>query len=154
MSTLDDFVPFVADVQTIMARVLELPMPTIAAIQGHAFAGGAMLSLAHDVRIMRSDRGYFCLPEVDLGMPFGPGFSALITSKVSQPARHRLTLLGERLGADTARELGVIDHAEQLDDVVPRAMQIAAELAPKAKPIMATIRNDYYGAAIAALRGT
>jgi enoyl-CoA hydratase/carnithine racemase len=112
-----------------------------------------MLSLAHDVRVMRRDRGYLCLPEIDLGMPFGPGFSALVAAKVSQPALHRLTLLGERLGAETALRLGVVDHAEELDQVVPRAMQIAADLAPKAKPIMTTIRGDYYGDAIAALKG-
>ncbi len=153
MATLDDFVPFVADVQKIMARLLELPMPTVAAIQGHAFAGGAMLAFAHDVRVMRSDRGYLCLPEIDLGMPFGPGFSALISAKLPQPALHRMTVLGERLPADVAQQLGVVDHVTTLDDVAPRAVQIAEALAGKAGPAIATIRTDYYGGAIAALRG-
>lgn len=153
MATLDDFVPFVADVQRIMARVLELSMPTVAAIQGHAFAGGAMLALSHDVRVMRRDRGYLCLPEIDLGMPFGAGFSALIGAKVPQPALHRMAVLGERLPAEVAHQLGVVDHTETLDEVLPRAIEIAETLASKAKPVMTTIRSDYYGGAIAALRG-
>lgn len=153
MGTLDDFVPFVGDVQKIMARFLELPMPTVAAIQGHAFAGGAMLSFAHDVRVMRRDRGYVCLPEIDLGMSFGEGFSALIAAKLSQPALHRLAVLGERMSAETAEAFGVVDHVAELDDVLPRAVDIAHELAAKAKPVLATIRADYYAAAIAALKG-
>jgi len=153
MATLDDFAPFVADVQRIMARLMELPMPTVAAIQGHAFAGGAMLSLSHDVRVMRQDRGYLCLPEIDLGMPFGPGFSALVGAKLPQPALHRMTVLGERVSAETALQLGIVSEVAELDDVVPNAIEIAARLATKAKPVMATIRADYYGDAIARLRG-
>ncbi len=60
-----------------MRRVLMCPMLTIAAITGHAFAGGAFLSFAHDFRFMRSDRGWLCLPEVDINIPLGPVFIAL-----------------------------------------------------------------------------
>ena len=154
MATLDDALGFVGEVQQIMARLLQLPMPTIAAVQGHAFAGGAMLALAHDVRIMRRDRGYLCLPEVDLGMPFGAGFAALIAAKVPQPALNRMTVLGERVTAGTALELGLVDEAVDHDDVAPTAMAMATDLAAKAKPVMSQIRHDYYGTAIAALRGT
>ncbi|MCA1655018.1 MAG: enoyl-CoA hydratase/isomerase family protein, partial [Pseudonocardiaceae bacterium] len=61
---------YVAGVQGLLARVLEFPAPTVAAIPGHAFAAGAMLAFAHDIRVMRADRGFFCLPEVDLRIPF------------------------------------------------------------------------------------
>jgi enoyl-CoA hydratase/carnithine racemase len=112
-----------------------------------------MLALSHDVRVMRSDRGYLCLPEIDLGMPFGNGFAALIGAKLPQPALNRMAVLGERVTADAALQLGIVDHTAELDDVLPRARGIAESLAGKAKPIMATIRADYYGDAIAALRG-
>lgn len=46
--------------------MLTLPMPTVAAVTGHAFGGGALLAMAHDWRVMRGDRGYFCFPEVDI----------------------------------------------------------------------------------------
>lgn len=153
MATLDDFLPFLRDVQRLMGRVLELPMPTIAAVQGHAFAGGAMFAFAHDIRVMREDRGFVCLPEIDLGMPFGAGFAALNLAKLPQPALHRATVLGERFDAPTARALGIVDHLAAVDDVLPRAMELADELASKAKPVMATIRHDLYGDAIAALKG-
>lgn len=69
---------YVGTVQHLLARVLALPLVTVAAIQGHAFAAGAMLTLSHDVRVMRADRGFWCLPEVDIQIPFTPGMSALI----------------------------------------------------------------------------
>jgi enoyl-CoA hydratase/carnithine racemase len=61
-----------------LGRLLCFPVPTIAAINGHAFAGGFMLAFAHDYRIMRTDRGFLCLPEIDLGMGLLPGMNAII----------------------------------------------------------------------------
>jgi enoyl-CoA hydratase/carnithine racemase len=148
----DRWTDFIAEVESIYARLLRLPVITVAAIQGHAFAGGAMLALAHDVRVMRSDRGYLCLPEVDLGMPFTPGMSALNAAKLPQPALQRMLVQGERLTADQALALGVADAAAEGEQQVRDAGMVrAAELAAKAKPIVATIRAGIYGAAIAAL---
>ncbi len=69
---------YVARVQALLARVLTLPVPTAAAVTGHAFGAGAMLAFAHDWRVMRGDRGYLCLPEVDIRIPFTPGMTALL----------------------------------------------------------------------------
>ncbi|MFQ5417672.1 MAG: enoyl-CoA hydratase-related protein, partial [Myxococcota bacterium] len=71
-------------VEALFARVLTFPMATVAAINGHAFAAGGMLSLAHDFRVMRRDRGYFCLPEIDLatGQPLTEGLYAVIGERL------------------------------------------------------------------------
>ena len=53
----DDAGAFVSRVHRLFARVLTLPVPTVAAVQGHCFAAGAMLALAHDWTVMRLDRG-------------------------------------------------------------------------------------------------
>jgi Delta3-Delta2-enoyl-CoA isomerase len=55
---------FLCDFMQLMARVLVLRCRTIAAIQGHCFAGGMLFALAHDNRIMRKDRGFMCMNEV------------------------------------------------------------------------------------------
>jgi enoyl-CoA hydratase/carnithine racemase len=67
--------PFVDEVHGLLARLLSLPVVAVAACQGHVFAAGAMLALAHDARVMRADRGYFCLPEVDISIPSRPGWA-------------------------------------------------------------------------------
>jgi Delta3-Delta2-enoyl-CoA isomerase len=154
MATLGDrFLDYVGDVQELLARFLTLPVPTVAAVQGHAFAGGTMLALTHDVRVMRADRGYLCLPEVDLGMPFSDGMSSLIAAKLEQPALHRMAVLGERIGGAVALALGAVDEAVDGEDaVLSAAMERATTLAPKATPTITALRRNFYGPAIDALR--
>ena len=69
---------YVEAVQTLLARILTFSLPTVAAVNGHAFGAGAMFAIAHDFRIMRADRGYYCFPEVDINIPFTPGMLSLI----------------------------------------------------------------------------
>jgi enoyl-CoA hydratase/carnithine racemase len=78
---------YVERVQALFARTLTFPLPTVAAVNGHAFGAGAMLAIAHDFRIMRVDRGYYCFPEVDINIPFTPGMAALIQAKLSPDLR-------------------------------------------------------------------
>ena len=147
----DGALAFVDRVEALFGRFMRLPLPTVAAIQGHCFAAGAMLALAFDVRIMRSDRGFFCLPEVDLRLPFGDGMSALIRAKLPQPALHRAAVLGERFGGPDAASAGIVAAAVPLDDVRSVALERACELAPKADANLAVLRDNLYGPAIAAL---
>ena len=90
----------------LLARVLELPVPTVAAIQGHSFAAGAMLALAHDFRVMRADRGFFCLPEVDINIPFTPAMAALIPARLSKQTAHEAMTTGRRYGGQDAAAAG------------------------------------------------
>jgi enoyl-CoA hydratase/carnithine racemase len=155
MATLGDrFWDYLAEVQTLFARFLTLPVPTVAAIQGHAFAGGAMLALCHDQRVMRADRGFLCLPEIDLGMPFSDGMAALISSKLGQPVLHRMAVLGERIGGVEALAFGAVDGTAQSEAaVLDEAMDRASALAPKANPTLTALRRNLYGPAIDALLG-
>lgn len=79
-----------------LVRVLMIDVFTVAAVNGHAFAGGAMLAAAHDHRIMREDRGYWCLPEADLGLPLTPTMYATLASHVPRPALADAALTGRR----------------------------------------------------------
>lgn len=95
----DDLVPYLARVHALFARLLAMPCATVAACNGHTFAAGAMLALCHDHRIMRSDRGYWCLPEVDLGMPFTPDMNALIPARLPALTAHEaMVAAAERSG--------------------------------------------------------
>jgi enoyl-CoA hydratase/carnithine racemase len=74
-------------------------MPVIAAINGHAFGNGAMLACVCDFRFMKSDRGFFCFPEVDLGIPFMPGMVAFVKKAIPDYMLYDMKFTGRRLGA-------------------------------------------------------
>lgn len=139
---------FIGDFLAFFGRMLALPLPTVAAMNGHAFAGGAMFALTHDFRVMRADRGFFCLPEVDLGMPFAPGMNALITSKLGQATATDLILTGRRVGGDEALQLRVVDEIAPADAVLSRAVARAEALSGKDRGTYARLKRDLYSEAI------
>jgi enoyl-CoA hydratase/carnithine racemase len=146
-------IPFVGRVHELLARVLEIGVPTVAAIQGHAFAAGAMLALAHDQRTMRAERGYFCLPEVDIGIPFTPGMSTLIAARLPVRAAHEAMTTGRRYGGEDATAAGIVDQAVAAGEVLPRAIARASALAGKDPATLRTIKQRLYESALTALRG-
>src|SRR3954451_21230597 len=127
----DQLQSYVVEVQGLLARVLAFPTPTVAAIPGHVFAAGAMLALAHDFRVMRADRGFFCLPEVDINIPFTPGMAALIQSKLPPAAAHETMVGAQRFGGEAAAEAGLVDAAAAEDQVLEQALELARGHAAK-----------------------
>src|SRR5690606_36065934 len=114
----DQMGSYVARVQRLFRRVLTLPVPTAAAINGHAFGAGSMLAMAHDHREMRVDRGYLCFPEVDIQIPFTPGMSALITAKVTPRTAVDAMTTGHRYGGVEGAAVGLVDEVASIDDLV------------------------------------
>jgi enoyl-CoA hydratase/carnithine racemase len=147
----DQFERYAAGVHGLFARMLTLPVITVAALQGHTFAAGAMLSLAHDVRVMRADRGFWCLPEVDISIPFTPGMSALIQSRLTPRTAHEAMTTGRRYGGTDALVAGIVDHAVAEDAVRTTAVELAGSLAGKAGDTLATIKTRMYTPVLEAL---
>lgn len=146
-----EFSGYAARVHALLARMLSLPIVTVAALQGHAFAAGAMLSLAHDLRVMRADRGYWCLPEADIGIPFTPGMSALIQARLSPQTAHVAMVTARRFGGAEAAERQIVDLAVAEGEVLGTAIEIARANLAKAGPTLATIKTRMYAVELAAL---
>ncbi len=144
---------YLQSVHRLFARILAFPRITVAAINGHAFAGGGMLALAHDFRVMRSDRGYFCLPESDLRLPLQPGMTALIAARLPAQTAHDAIMTGRRYGGADALARGIVDHAVADADVLPRAIAIAQELSGKDPQTLAALKRGLYVATLAVLEG-
>jgi len=129
---------------SIFARLLSSPVPSVAALNGHAFAGGAMLALACDFRVMRTDRGFFCIPEIDLGLPLHPGMASLIQARLPKLTAHEAIVTGRRYGGAEALAKGIVDHAAPSVDLVAKAMSIASPLAGKNRAVMQTHKRLLY----------
>ena len=141
-----------ADVHALFARVLAFPAPIVAAVQGHAFAAGAMLALAHDQIVMRADRGYFCLPEVDLGIPFTAGMNSLIRSRLPIATAHEAMTTARRYGGEDARAAGIVAETAGEGEVLDIAVARAEALAPKAGAVFGAIKARLYAEVIAELK--
>ncbi|WP_370972019.1 enoyl-CoA hydratase/isomerase family protein [Amycolatopsis sp. cg9] len=143
---------YVTDVQELFARVLTLPVPTVAAVNGHAFGAGAMLAMAHDFRVMRADRGYFCFPEADIDIPFTPGMAALIQSKLTPAAAIASMTTGRRFGGADALETGLVDEIAADSELVKVASERVRVLAGKDRGTLGAIKATMFAPAVTALR--
>jgi enoyl-CoA hydratase/carnithine racemase len=150
----DRYQDYVTSVHQLFARTLTLPMITVAALQGHTFAAGAMFSLAHDLRVMRADRGFWCLPEADINIPFTPGMSALIQARLTPQTAHQAMVTARRYGGADATAASIVDQAVAEDAVRATAIQLAQAQANKAGDTLGTIKTRMYAPAVAALRET
>jgi enoyl-CoA hydratase/carnithine racemase len=148
----DQAMDYVATVQGLLARVLTLPMITVGALSGHTFAAGAMLSLCLDFRVMRADRGFWCLPEADIDIPFTPGMSALIRSRLTPQTSHEAMVTARRYGGHDALAAGLVDRVAAEHEVRDVAVEIAGALTSKAGPTVGAIKTGMFGTVLAALR--
>lgn len=138
-------------VHTVFARFLTFPMATVAAVNGHAFGAGAMIATSHDFRVMRADRGFYCLPEVHLGMPFTVGMNALISTRLGNQVALEAMTTGTRYGAAQAQARSIVDEvAADADAVLPAAVARAAALTGNRAPL-AAIKHRLHGPILAAL---
>lgn len=112
-------------------RIVFYPLVSIAAISGHAFAGGAILSCAFDFRLMRSDRGYFCLPEVDLGIPFLPGMNALLRKAIPDWLLYDMQLTGRRLTAQQCADAHIVKDTCPGEALMDTTLAFAASINKK-----------------------
>jgi enoyl-CoA hydratase/carnithine racemase len=143
----------VVAVQELFARILEAAYPTIAVIQGHCYAAGGMLALAHDARFMRADRGFMCFPEVNIGMVFTPGMEALLRSKLTPQTAHQSMVLGRRFAAPEAVAAGMIDGTFAEDELLDRSLEYASSLGGKDAAVIRAIKEQLYANTLMLLRG-
>ena len=147
-----DAIPEYLDlVHTVYTRLLRYPMATVAAVQGHAFGAGAMLALCHDTSVMREDRGFFCLPEVNLGMPFTHGMSTLLLERLPNQTALEAMTTGRRYGGPDAVAAGIVQTVAGEDQLLETAVRQAAERVATRGPNLTSIKDSIHVSTLAAL---
>jgi enoyl-CoA hydratase/carnithine racemase len=142
----DELGATVARFQVLLGRLLVLPAYTVAAINGHAFAGGAMLTCAFDHRIMREDRGYWCLNEVEIGLPLTRQMTAAVRGRLPTAAALEAMLTARRYSGPEARTAGIVEETAGADELVALAIERAATVAAKHRSVVAAHKRHAFGA--------
>ncbi|XP_038688452.1 enoyl-CoA delta isomerase 1, peroxisomal-like [Tripterygium wilfordii] len=117
-------------VRSLVADLLSLPMPTVAAITGHSSAAGFLLALSHDYRLMRKDRGFLYMSELDINMVIPAYFMALIKCKVGdKAARREMIMKATKMTADMAVKSGIVDSVhDNAEETVKAVIWLGEEL--------------------------
>ena len=141
----DEMALFGKQMAEIHKRFLVLPCPTVAAMNGHAFAGGAFMALSCDYRIMREDRGWFCVSEVDVGVPIPPAMMGILRGKLPANTARDALLTGKRYAADEAIAAGIADGKAPMDELMEQARALASQLGTKEPGIFKTLKQTWFG---------
>ena len=132
---------FIETMMALFRRIALYPMITIAAITGHAFAGGAIMCCYFDFRFMRSDRGFICFPEVDLGIPFLPGMMTAMKKAIPRYKLDEMVLTGKRVTAQECLEHRIIIGAGHIDQLMDDVMGFG-RLQNKRRPVVELIKAE------------
>jgi len=138
--------------ELVIALLLKFPMPTVAAVNGHACAAGAMLALAFDKIVMNSEKGFCFVPGIDLGLTYSPGMTELMKAKLPVTVRTDFIVFGERFDGNSLHSAGVCEVAPS-DQVFSAGLKLATGLRVKSKypKTMSRIKETLYHEAISAL---
>jgi enoyl-CoA hydratase/carnithine racemase len=100
---------------------------------------------------MRTGRGYFCMPEIDMKAFLHPGMTAIIQARLPHQSAHELIVTGMRYPAERALDRKIVDRVVAEEELLPTAIAMAGEWATKADPVMGVLKRDMYPRVLAAL---
>ena len=133
----EEWVPFFLGMDNLMRRILIFEKPVVSAINGHCFAGGLFIALCSDWRVMREDKGWICMPEIDLGIDLPPGTVALVSYVLGQRNADRIAITGKRFSGKEALGIGMVDELAAPEALLGKALEIAKYLGAKKPDIFA-----------------
>ncbi|MFI5035510.1 MAG: enoyl-CoA hydratase/isomerase family protein [Acidimicrobiales bacterium] len=134
-----------------VARLFLFPAYTVGAINGHAFAAGALLSCALDYRVMREDRGYWCMNEADIGLALDEKLAAILFARLPRATVLHAILTAHRFTAPEALAEGIVEATAPAGEVVARAVEVAAAQAGKHRGALAAHKRVAFADVVAVL---
>jgi Delta3-Delta2-enoyl-CoA isomerase len=125
----------------LMRDLATSPIPTVAALTGHSPAGGTVLALFTDYRVLADGPHLVGLNEVQVGLPVPEVLLRTLTYVVGQRQAERLAVGGLLIGPEEALRVGLVDEVVPVDDVVPRTIAWARELLARPRVAMSATRR-------------
>ena len=139
----------VMQVNRLFGGLYGLPLPTIAAVNGHSIAGGVILTLACDYRIGAEGDYKLGLAEARVGVPFPVAAMAIVQSELSHPVARTMVLTARNSSPRDALSMGVLDELQPPELLLPRAIEVAQEMAALPHSVYGRIKRELRGAALA-----
>ena len=125
----EQFLSTLHELERTIGRLLVFPAYTVAALNGHTFAGGALVSLAFDYRIMRADRGFWCMNEAEIGMALDERLWSILANRLARSTAILAATTARRFSAPDALHYGIVEEIASEDDLLDRALEQAEKMA-------------------------
>ena len=135
---------FLPVLDNLLRAALTLPKPMIAAVNGHAIAGGCILAAACDHRIMTEGNGRIGIPELAVGVPFPALPLQIMAARVADGPLRDLVFTGRTVLIDEAKTMGLIDEKCPSGMLMDRAMEVAERMAAIPGGAFALTKEAFY----------
>ena len=146
------FGSFVTDFDKLLLDLFLFPKPVVAAINGHAIAGGCMLALGCDSRIMVDGKAKISLNEITFGSAVFASPTEMLRAAVGTPAATEILFHGRMYGARQAKEIRLVDEVCDERELMERSQRIAAEMGTRTSEAFTTLKHLLREPIAAALR--
>ena len=147
----DELAATVATLCRLIGRLLVFPAYTVAAINGHAFAAGALLTCAFDHRIMREDRGYWCMNEAEIGLELSAELWSILEHRLPRATAVTAITTARRFAGPDALRFGIVEEVASAVEVLERAVAHAESLASLDRSTLAHHKRLAHGGEATAL---
>ena len=127
--TREEFTRFLGRFTSLYTELFVFPKPLVAALNGHAIAGGCMLALTCDKRLMAEGRNLISLNEITFGASLLAGSVEMLMSLVGRKNSEQILLSGAMFDPQEAHELGLVDQVIAADELIPAARAVCRDLA-------------------------
>jgi enoyl-CoA hydratase len=142
----------VEELNKIVLKLYGFPIPTVAAVNGPAIAGGFILALSCDYRIGTTAECKIGLTESRVGIPFPVSTMEVLRAELSPTVARKMTLVGRNLGSPEAYQNGIFDELQQPENILPRAKEVARDLGAMPRDTYTQIKHQLRGNTISRIQ--
>src|ERR1700722_1891499 len=142
----DEFLATLHALEQTIGRLLVFPAYTVAAINGHAFAGGALISCAFDYRVMREDRGYWCMNEAEIGLALDERLWSILTNRLPRATATVAATTARRFSGPDALAFGIVEAVAGENDVLANALVMAERMSTLDRATLGVHKRLAHGA--------
>ncbi len=139
--TKEAFTEYLTNFTGLYTYLFLYPKPVVAALNGHTIAGGCMLALACDNRVMVAGKGKIALNEIAFGSSVFAGSTEMLRFWAGSAIAAKILYSGSMYSAEKAMDLGIVHEVSTKEHLMARAKSIASDLASKQAPVFASIKS-------------
>jgi len=140
-----EFAATLAELNRTIGRLLVFPAYSVAALNGHTFAAGALISCAFDYRVMRADRGYWCMNEAEIGLALDQRLWSILANRLPRPTAIAAATTAHRFTGPDARAFGIVESLAQESELLDHAIGVADRYATLDRKVLGEHKRLIHG---------